>query len=150
GAVQAARADAGGAGVRRGADVPLHLLAHRDGGRSVRAAGGEQRALERRPGRRAALAHHHRRVHLAGRPMSQPNRFDRRKFLTGMGGAVLALPMLQELCARGAYGQSATPPKRLLIIYHQDGRLAGDGLSSGGMLNDWWSRAPGKLSTTAA
>ncbi|MBL8911801.1 MAG: DUF1552 domain-containing protein [Archangium sp.] len=69
------------------------------------------------------------------------NRFDRRKFLVGLGGATLALPMLQSLMPRSAYGQAMSPPKRLLIIYHQDGRLFGDGGTSGGMRNDWWSPA---------
>jgi hypothetical protein len=41
------------------------------------------------------------------------------------------------------------PPKRLLIIYHQDGRLCGDGLTTMGQRNDWWSpAAAGPLPTS--
>lgn len=69
------------------------------------------------------------------------NRFDRRKFLVGLGGASLALPMLASLMPRSVSAQTMTPPKRLLVIYHQDGRLMGDGGMSGGQRNDWWSPA---------
>lgn len=66
---------------------------------------------------------------------------DRRQFLAGMGGAVLALPMLEFFTPRRAYAQSTpTAPKRLLIITHHNGRGVGDGRSAqGGGRNDWWS-----------
>jgi hypothetical protein len=51
---------------------------------------------------------------------------DRRNFLFGAGGAVLALPMLESLLPRTARG-GATPPKRLLIVLHSNGRVGGDG-----------------------
>lgn len=73
--------------------------------------------------------------------MTNPNRFDRRKFLASLGSAALALPMLEAFMPRVARAQTVAPPKRLLIIFHQDGRLMGDGLMSGGQRNDWWSPA---------
>jgi hypothetical protein len=80
-----------------------------------------------------------------------PNRFDRRRFLFGTG-ATLALPMLEAFAPRTAFGQSMPAPKRLLIIAHQDGRLAGDGLMLNGVYNDSWSPAQvtGPLPTGAA
>ncbi len=81
--------------------------------------------------------------------MTDPNRFDRRKFLAGAGGVALALPMLQEFMARSAYGQTGAPPKRLLIIYHQDGRLAGFNANSTATINDWWSPVAGALPMSA-
>jgi hypothetical protein len=64
-----------------------------------------------------------------------PNRIDRRRFLIG-SGVTLALPMLESLAPRNAFGQSAVAaPKRLIIMHTQDGRLIGDGDRA----NDWWS-----------
>ncbi|MFT3840896.1 MAG: DUF1552 domain-containing protein [Myxococcaceae bacterium] len=64
-----------------------------------------------------------------------PNRIDRRRFLIG-SGATLALPMLESLAPRTAFGQSAAAaPKRLILMHTQDGRLIGDGDRA----NDWWS-----------
>jgi hypothetical protein len=79
-----------------------------------------------------------------------PNRFDRRRFLLGSGG-LLALPMLEAFAPRTAFAQTAAPPKRLLIVHHQDGRLMGDGQMLNGTYNDWWSpaRATGPLPTGA-
>lgn len=46
---------------------------------------------------------------------------DRRRFLVGAGGAVLALPWLDSLRSK-AYAQSqVTPPKRLAIVYFSHG-----------------------------
>ncbi len=64
-----------------------------------------------------------------------PNRIDRRRFLVG-SGVTLALPMLESLLPRAAFGQSAVAaPKRLILMHTQDGRLIGDGTRA----NDWWS-----------
>ncbi len=52
-------------------------------------------------------------------------RLDRRRFLVGAGGAVLALPMLEAHAPRVAFGQSAAPPKRLVILQHAHGRVCG-------------------------
>lgn len=80
-----------------------------------------------------------------------PNRLDRRRFLFGTG-ATLALPMLEAFAPRTAFAQTAPAPKRLLIIAHQDGRLAGDGQMLSGAYNDLWSpaRVTGPLPTGAA
>jgi len=40
----------------------------------------------------------------------------RRRFLKGAGGAVLALPFLESLAPRRAAGQTATPPKRFIAL----------------------------------
>jgi hypothetical protein len=68
------------------------------------------------------------------------NRFDRRKFLVGAGGALLAIPMLESVSPRRAFAQTVPPPKRLIVVLHEHGRVVG-GLS-GNMINtltDWWS-----------
>lgn len=57
--------------------------------------------------------------------MSQ--RIDRRRFLIGSGGALLALPMLEALAPRTAFGQTAAPPKRLVVVFHPHGRVVGPG-----------------------
>src|SRR5262249_33434671 len=58
------------------------------------------------------------------RTMSQ--RFDRRHFLLGAGGAMLAIPVLESLAPRRAFAQTSAPPKRLLIVMNQHGRCIGD------------------------
>ena len=80
------------------------------------------------------------------------NRIDRRRFLVGASGAVLALPMLEFFAPRRASGAPATPPKRLLLLFHQNGRVVGNGQQSGGVLNDLWSprTTTGPLPTTGA
>ncbi len=40
----------------------------------------------------------------------------RRSFLKGAGGAVLAMPFLESLVPRTASGQTATPPKRFIVL----------------------------------
>ena len=45
---------------------------------------------------------------------------DRRRFLVGSSGAVLALPWLESLWHR-AEAQTATPPKRLIVMMHAHG-----------------------------
>lgn len=57
--------------------------------------------------------------------MSQ--RIDRRRFLIGTGGSILALPMLEALAPRTAFAQTATPPKRLVVVFHPHGRVVGPG-----------------------
>lgn len=62
------------------------------------------------------------------------HRIDRRRFLFGSGGAMLALPLLESLAPRTAKGGGSTAPKRLLIVTHEQGRLVGNGTDG-----DWWS-----------
>lgn len=63
--------------------------------------------------------------------------FDRRRFLVGAGGACLALPMLRAFAPARAHAQ-ARPPKRLVVVVHSNGRIAGNGRGGG----DWWSPGP--------
>jgi Protein of unknown function (DUF1552) len=76
---------------------------------------------------------------------------DRRRFLVGSGGT-LALPLLESLLPRAAYGQTPAAPRRLVILLHQDGRIVGNGLRESGVLNDHWSpgAASGALPATGA
>jgi hypothetical protein len=48
--------------------------------------------------------------------MKKPKQLQRRMFLKGAGGAVLALPFLESLVPRRAAGQTATPPKRFIAL----------------------------------
>jgi hypothetical protein len=67
-------------------------------------------------------------------------RIDRRRFLVGAGGAMLALPMLEAHAPRVAYGQTVAPPKRLVVVMHQHGRNVGNGLKDkAGAMNEAWS-----------
>jgi hypothetical protein len=43
-------------------------------------------------------------------------RLNRRLFLKGAGGAVLAMPFLESLVPREAAGQTVTPPKRFIVL----------------------------------
>jgi hypothetical protein len=61
-------------------------------------------------------------------------RIDRRRFLFGTGGAMLALPLLESLAPRTARGHGGAAPKRLLVVTHEQGRLVGNGTNG-----DWWS-----------
>jgi len=54
-------------------------------------------------------------------------RIDRRRFLIGTGGSLLALPMLEALAPRTAFAQTAAPPKRLVVVFHPHGRVVGPG-----------------------
>lgn len=71
-------------------------------------------------------------------------RIDRRHFLLGTAGAVLAVPMLESLSPRGARGQPMTPPKRLVIVLHSNGRLVANGRPA-----DWWSPGPSTRALSA-
>lgn len=73
------------------------------------------------------------------------NRIDRRRFLVGSSGALLALPMLESLLGRRAAAATLTPPKRLLIVFHPHGRLVGN------LGSDRWSfgNATGPLPSAA-
>jgi hypothetical protein len=73
------------------------------------------------------------------------NAIDRRKFLLGAGGALLALPMLESLAPRRAFAQAAAPPKRLVVFMHPHGRVVG-GQGTAGNIPDMWS--PGSTSGT--
>jgi len=46
----------------------------------------------------------------------KPTRMQRRTFLKGAGGALLAMPFLESLAPREAAGQTATPPKRFIVL----------------------------------
>lgn len=61
-------------------------------------------------------------------------RIDRRRFLLGSGSAMLAIPVLESLAPRRARGADGAPPKRLVILTHEQGRLVTNGLET-----DWWS-----------
>jgi hypothetical protein len=63
---------------------------------------------------------------------------DRRRFLVGAGGSVLALPMLESFLGRKAYAQPAAP-KRLVVIMNPHGRLVGNGRIKDGVAQDTWS-----------
>jgi hypothetical protein len=63
---------------------------------------------------------------------NKTQRLDRRRFLVGAGGAVLALPMLEAFAPRAAFGAVAAP-KRLVVVVHRHGRVAG----SGGGQDNW-------------
>ncbi len=64
---------------------------------------------------------------------------DRRRFLLGAGGALLALPTLEIFTPRRAFAQAAAPPKRLLVFAHGHGRIVGNGSMNNGALQDLWS-----------
>jgi hypothetical protein len=59
------------------------------------------------------------------KPKTLAQSIDRRKFLLGAAGGMLALPMLEAHSPRLAHGQSAAPPKRLLMVVHPSGRGLG-------------------------
>jgi Protein of unknown function (DUF1552) len=56
--------------------------------------------------------------------MSQ--KLDRRRFLFGVGGAVLALPMLEAFTPRELRAGTNTPPKRVVFMMHPHGRPLDD------------------------
>jgi hypothetical protein len=75
--------------------------------------------------------------------MRNGNRFDRRVFLRGAAGAVLAVPAMRSLWPGRAAAQAITPPKRLIVVVNDHGRTIG-GISMGDttsdpMLGDLWS-----------
>lgn len=55
---------------------------------------------------------------------------NRRRFLLGASGAALALPRLES-----AFGAVTPPPKRLVVVVHRHGRVAGNGRNG----QDNWS-----------
>ena len=65
------------------------------------------------------------------------NRLDRRKFLVGAGGALLAIPMLESLSPRRAMATPLQAPKRLIVVIHEHGRIVGS--MDNNVLTDWWS-----------
>src|SRR5262249_38288124 len=64
-------------------------------------------------------------------------RIDRRRFLGGAGGAMLALPMLEAHAPRLAFGASTPPPQRLIVILHGHGRVCGGNADSGAPEDNW-------------
>lgn len=67
------------------------------------------------------------------------NRIDRRKFLLGAGGSALAIPLLESLGMRRAFGAGATAPKRFILVRHNHGRVVGNGQLINGTRQDLWS-----------
>jgi hypothetical protein len=63
------------------------------------------------------------------------SRLDRRRFLLGASGAALALPMLEAFAPRAAFGAVSPAPKRLVVVVHRHGRVAGNGKAG----QDNWS-----------
>lgn len=61
--------------------------------------------------------------------------FDRRRFLLGASGAALALPMLEAFAPRNAFAAGTPAPKRLVVVVHRHGRVAGNGRAG----QDNWS-----------
>jgi len=76
-------------------------------------------------------------------------RLDRRRFLLGAGGAVLALPMLEAHAPRVAFAQAAAPPQRLVVVLHGHGRVCGGNTDSGAPEDSWSPlKATGALPST--
>lgn len=74
--------------------------------------------------------------------MSQ--RLDRRRFLRGLGGAALALPMLEAFAPRKGFAGVEAPPKRVVFVMHRHGRP----LSRESGPDPWTPGAAGALSAT--
>lgn len=70
-------------------------------------------------------------------PQNRIQRIDRRRFLVGAGGAVLALPMLDAHAPRVAFGASAGPPQRIIVLLHTHGRVCGGNISGGAPEDNW-------------
>jgi len=75
------------------------------------------------------------------KPKSLAQSIDRRKFLLGAAGSMLALPMLEAHAPRLAYGQAMTAPKRLIMVVHPSGRGLGGYRKAGSpaKVDDAWS-----------
>lgn len=73
-------------------------------------------------------------------PQKVAQRIDRRRFLVGAGGAILALPMLEAHAPRVAFGQNAAPPQRLIVILHSHGRVVGGSTKNGAVADNWSPR----------
>lgn len=72
--------------------------------------------------------------------MRKSQMIDRRRFLLGAAGGMLALPMLEAHTPRVAYGQSAAPPKRVVFVVHSNGRPVGGGFKKDGApVEDAWA-----------
>lgn len=59
--------------------------------------------------------------------MTRVRHLDRRRFLMGAGGAALALPMLREFAPKTARSAPGDAPKRIVVVHHFHGRMAGTG-----------------------
>lgn len=64
--------------------------------------------------------------------------FSRRSFLTGVGGSMLALPLLESIGPRRAFADPVAP-KRFILFRHNHGRVIGNGLTRSGVVQDLWS-----------
>ena len=82
--------------------------------------------------------------------MAKPiQRIDRRRFLLGAGGSMLALPMLQMFAPRRAFAEPVASPKRVVLVVHHHGRMVGHDNSSGAALpEDGWSPNAGAYPAT--
>ncbi len=58
---------------------------------------------------------------------------DRRTLLRGLGGAAIALPFLESMHAGSAVAQTATPPRRVLVVFSPSGTLRNEWIASGGV-----------------
>lgn len=80
----------------------------------------------------------------------------RRRFLRGVGGAVVALPFLQSL-TRTSRAEPLANPKRLVVFHHPQGTLLDDDVGGSGPMADLWTpsstgplTSPGQLSPILA
>src|SRR5262245_24522077 len=74
---------------------------------------------------------------------------NRRRFLMGASGSMLALPFLEAFAPRSAYGQAAQAPKRLIVMITPGGRVVGRGQLMNGVRQDWWTPRTGNTLMTA-
>ncbi len=74
---------------------------------------------------------------------------NRRRFLQGASGAVLALPFLEAFAPKTAHAQAAQAPKRLLVMMTPGGRVVGRGNLSNGVRQDWWTPRTGSTLLTS-
>ena len=127
----------------RQTNLSLHPFAPRDRGRRLRHSSDERRArTESRKPRRCDFGDDANRAVVSLSERCEMTFCDRRRFLLGASGAVLALPMLDFFAPRRAFAQAAAPPKRLLIFAHGHGRIMGNGSVQSGVLQDLWSPGP--------
>jgi len=74
---------------------------------------------------------------------------NRRRFLVGASGAMLALPFLEALAPRRAHAQAAQAPKRLVVMLTPGGRVVGRGHVVNGVRQDWWTPRTGSALLTS-
>ncbi|HSI05028.1 MAG TPA: DUF1552 domain-containing protein, partial [Myxococcota bacterium] len=57
----------------------------------------------------------------------------RRTLLRGLGGAAIALPFLESMTPGSASAQTATAPRRVLVVFSPSGTLRNEWIASGGL-----------------